>query len=80
MNIVAPNSWYINLSVGHVHHFAYGIFVLAISGYLALIFDGPRAKYLISLLHGFALGLTFDEYWFWIRLSDDDPARWSYDG
>ena len=80
LNIVAPNSWYINLSVGHVHHFAYGIFVLAVSGYLALIFDGPQAKYLISLLHGFALGLTFDEYWFWIRLSDDDPARWSYDG
>lgn len=80
LNTIAPNFWLISLSVGHVHHFAYGIFVLAISGYLALIFDGPRAKYLISLLHGFALGLTFDEYWFWVRLSDDSSARWSYDG
>lgn len=63
-----------------VHHFVYGIFVLATSGYLALVFDGPRAKYLISLLHGFALGLTFDEFWFWLKLSDDDISRWSYDG
>lgn len=63
-----------------VHHFAYGFFVLAASGYLALIFNGSRAKYLISLLHGFGLGLAFDEFGIWLRLSDDDPARWSYDG
>lgn len=80
INIIAPNFWLINLAVGHVHHFAYGIFILAVSGYLALIFDGPRGKYLIALLHGFGLGLTFDEYWFWIKLSEDELARWNYDG
>jgi hypothetical protein len=63
-----------------VHHYAYGFFVLAASGYLALVFSGPRAKYLISLLHGFGLGLSFDEFGIWLRLNDDDPARWSYDG
>lgn len=63
-----------------IHHFVWGIFVLAISGYLALIFNGPRAKYLISLLHGFGLGLAFDEFAFWLKLTDDDPARWNYDG
>lgn len=63
-----------------IHHFVYGFFVLAISGYLALVFYGPRAKFLIALLHGFGLGLSFDEFAFWIRLTDDDPARWSYDG
>ena len=63
-----------------VHHYTWGIFVLAVSGYLALVFDGPRAKYLISLLHGFGLGLAFDEFAFWLRLTDDDPARWSFDG
>src|SRR3989344_1859360 len=63
-----------------VHHFVYGFFVLAISGYLALIYNGPRAKYLISLLHGLGLGLSFDEFAFWIKLTDEDPARWSYDG
>ena len=64
----------------HVHHFAYGFFILAISGYLALIHNGPRAKFLIALLHGFGLGLAFDEFGIWLRLKDDDPTRWSYDG
>ena len=63
-----------------VHHFAYGFFILAISGYLALIHNGPRAKFLISLFHGFGLGLAFDEFGIWLNLSADDPARWSYDG
>ena len=64
----------------HVHHFAYGFFVLAAAGYLALVFSGPRAKYLLALLHGFGLGLSFDEYGIWLHLNDGDPARWSYDG
>jgi len=76
---VAPNL-YIPWFGIRVHHFAYGFFILAIAGYLALVFSGPRAKYLISLLHGFGLGLAFDEFGIWLRLSDDDPARWSYDG
>ena len=79
-NMLAPDFYLIGLAVGHVHHFAYGIFVLAVSGYLALIFRGPKAKYLISLLHGFGLGLTFDEYWFWITLTPNELDRWSYDG
>jgi len=63
-----------------VHHFTWGIFVLAVSGYLALVFDRARAKYFISLLYGFGLGLAFDEFAFWLKLTDDDPARWNYDG
>jgi hypothetical protein len=63
-----------------IHHYTYGFYVLAVSGYLALVFSGPRAKYLISLLHGFGLGMAFDEYGIWLRLTADDPARWSYDG
>ncbi|GEM_PF-6392925 len=64
----------------HIHHFAYGIFVLAIAGYLALVFNSPRAKYLIALLFGFGLGLAFDEFLMWFKLRDDAPTRWSYDG
>ncbi|MEK7537073.1 MAG: hypothetical protein AAB584_01345 [Patescibacteria group bacterium] len=63
-----------------VHHFAYGFFVLAASGYLALIFDNARAKYFISLLHGLGLGLALDEFGMWLRLRDDEPVRWGYDG
>jgi hypothetical protein len=63
-----------------VHHFAYGFFILAAAGYLALIFSGPRAKFLIALLFGFGLGLTFDEFAMWLKLREDDIARWEYDG
>ena len=63
-----------------VHHYADGFFILAASGYLALIFNGYRAKYFISLFYGLGLGLAFDEYGIWLRLNDGEPARWSYDG
>lgn len=74
--------WLYLLDVGgqRVHHFAYGILVLAAAGYLALTFSSSRAKYLISLFYGFGLGLAFDEFGMWLRLRDDDPIRWSYDG
>mgnify|MGYP001605639120 CR=1 FL=1 len=64
----------------HVHHFTYGFFILATAGYLALVFSGPRAKFLIALLQGFGLGLAFDEFGMWLRLDAGDPARFSYDG
>ncbi len=64
----------------HVHHFTYGVFIMAAAGYLALIFNGPRAKYLIALLLGMGLGLAFDEFGMWLKLRDDDLTRWSYDG
>jgi len=76
---IAPN-FFIPFSGIHVHHFAYGFFVLAAAGYLALVFSGPRAKYLIALLHGFGLGLSFDEFGIWLHLKDGAPERWSYDG
>lgn len=73
--------YYVQWAPGlHVHHFAYGFGVLAVSGYLALIFSGPRAKFLISLLYGIGLGLAFDEFAMWIHLREDDVARWQYDG
>lgn len=72
---------YIVVSPGvHIHHFTYGFFILAISGYLALIHRGPRASYLIALFHGAGLGLSFDEFGMWLRLQDDGIVRWSYDG
>lgn len=77
---LAPNL-FLELSSGlHVHHFTYGFFILAVAGYMALVFNGPRAKYLIALLFGMGLGLAFDEFGMWLRLRDDDPVRWSYDG
>lgn len=64
----------------HVHHFTYGVFIMAVAGYLALVFNGPRAKFAIALLLGLGLGLAFDEFGMWLKLRDDNLTRWSYDG
>ena len=64
----------------HVHHFTYGIIIMAASGYLALVSHSGRHKYLVALLHGMGLGLAFDEFGIWLRLSDNSAARFSYDG
>ncbi len=73
--------FYIEWAEGlHVHHFAYGFIVLGISGFLSLVFSGPRAKFWIALLYGTGLGLAFDEFAMWIKLRDDEIARWEYDG
>ena len=79
-NYVSSNFYWQPSPGLHVHHYIYGFFILAISGYLALIHNGPRGTYLISLLHGFGLGLALDEFGMWLRLRDDDIARWNYDG
>lgn len=82
-NYLLPDLYIPLSSSFHVHHFAYGFFILAVSGYLSLVHDGPRAKYLISWLYGFGLGLAMDEFSLWLKstnLLPDDPARWSYDG
>ena len=64
----------------HIHHFVYGIILLSACCYLALVNNGPKSKYLIALLYGIGLGLVFDEFQMWLLLSDNDSARWSYDG
>lgn len=64
----------------HIHHFTYGFFILAASGYLALVHHGPRANYWISWLFGAGLGLAMDELGMWLKFRDDDITRWNYDG
>ncbi len=72
---------YLELSPGlHVHHFTYGFFILFIAGFLGLVAKEARAKFWIAMLLGFGFGLAMDEFGMWLRLSDDEPVRWSYDG
>lgn len=64
----------------HVHHFTYGVFILFLTGYLALVTKSARAKFWLALLHGLGLGLAMDEFGMWLKLRDDEIVRWSYDG
>lgn len=73
-------SAHVELGTVHLHHFTFGIFALAIAGYGALVFTGPRAPFFIALLYGFGIGLTFDEFDMWLNLSDSLDFRWSDHG
>ena len=56
------------------------MFILFAAGFLALVVRQARTKFWVAMLHGFGLGLAMDEFGMWLRLRDDDIARWSYDG
>ena len=64
----------------HIHHYVYGIFILAIAGYLAMIFKGPRATSWIALLYGLGIGLTFDEFGMWLSPPFQRGTRWNTGG
>src|SRR5262245_55262134 len=73
--------FHLNLYPGvRVHHYVYGIFLLTIAGYLALLFKGPRATAWIACMYGLGVGLTFDEFGFWINLNGGRGVRWHTGG
>ncbi len=80
INHMWPNLYFQATPTLHIHHFTYGFFLLAVACFLALLYSGPRAKFWVSLLYGVGLGFAFDEFAMWLRLDDDDPVRWNYDG
>jgi len=55
----------------HIHHFVYGIFFLALSGFLSTIFPHRINKNFIAILYGIGLGLVVDEFGVWLKL---DPT------
>jgi energy-converting hydrogenase Eha subunit G len=66
----------------HVHHFTYGVFILAGVGLYAIIKRPEvhrRAYRTMTMIYGVGLALTFDEFGMWIRLEDDYWVRQSYD-
>ncbi len=62
-----PPLFHVHLAGAHIHHYVFGIFILTIAGYLALVFKGPRATFGIALLYGLGVGLTYDEFGIWIN-------------
>ncbi len=71
--------WYLFMGQTHVHHLNYGIFLLSISGYLSLVFNGNKITKWLGIIYGVGLGLTFDEFAIWFHLNDNYYARLSYE-
>jgi hypothetical protein len=79
ISLIAPG-FHSTVEGVHVHHYVYGIFILTAAGYLALTFKGARATFWIALLYGLGVGLTFDEFGFWINPVFQRGVRWNSNG
>jgi hypothetical protein len=68
------------LQVGgsHVHHFVYGLALIAIIGYLALAYP-KRWQRPLSFVYGIGLALVADEAGIWVRLNSYYYGKLSYD-
>jgi hypothetical protein len=73
-------AFHYNIGGIHIHHYTYGIFMLTVAGYFALVLKGPRATFWIALLYGWGAGFTFDEMGMWLNSSIDQSARWEKAG
>ena len=62
----------------HVHHFTYGIVVLAVVGFVSLVWQQPSRRAL-AFFYGAGLALAFDEFGMWVRLADNYDIRASQD-
>lgn len=63
----------------HIHHLNYGIFIMAVAGFCALVSQREKDRLKLGVLYGIGLGLTFDEFGMWLRLEDEYWTRLSYD-
>ena len=55
----------------HVHQFTYGIIVLAIMGFVAIVSGEHPYRPWIAIGYGVGLALSFDEFGMWVRLTDN---------
>lgn len=54
----------------HVHHLTYGIIVLAVTGFVSLVWPSvPRRT--IAAVYGIGLALAFDEFGMWLHLTSN---------
>lgn len=79
---LVPDSLTENIRGVHVHHFAWGILLNTVIGYLCFVLPRhyfEKWKTTLAVFFGFGMGLTFDEFGMWLRLADDYWLRNSYD-
>jgi hypothetical protein len=59
---------YLRVHHVHVHHFTYGIMVLAVVGFISLVMTVPSR--VLAVFYGAGLALSFDEFGMWVHLTD----------
>jgi len=66
----------------HIHHLSYGVVILAVLGFLAIVYPKfvEKWSHTASILYGVGLSLIVDETALWLSLEDDYYHRLSYDG
>src|SRR5439155_8184648 len=79
-SLVLPGVHWEPVTGMHIHHYVYGIFILVVAGYLALIFKSDRATAWIALLYGLGVGLTFDEFGMWLTPPFVIGVQWNMTG
>lgn len=73
------SNWNQNIRGVHVHHFAFGIILLSVTGYFSLIFRGKKSQHILAVFYGIGLALSYDEFGMWLNLEDNYWIRQSYD-
>lgn len=63
-----------------IHHLNFGIFILAVAGYLALVKEKEDSRLKIAKIYGIGLALAFDEFGMWLHLENNYWLRQSFDG
>ena len=54
----------------HIHHFVWGILILLLVGFFALVLDQARWHPWLAIPFGFAAALVLDEFALWLNLAD----------
>jgi hypothetical protein len=54
----------------HIHHFVWGILLILIVGFLALVLDRPAWHPRLAIFFGIGAALTLDEFALWLNLRD----------
>ncbi|MBI4999811.1 hypothetical protein HZB97_03520 [Candidatus Gottesmanbacteria bacterium] len=79
---LVPPSLTRNIRGVHIHHFAWGILLDSLVGYLSLVLPKHYLeswKLKLASFFGIGLALTFDEFGMWLMLEDEYWVRQSYD-
>lgn len=63
----------------HVHHFTWGILILAVTGFWAICDPSGRMRYILAMVWGSGVAFVLDEFYPWLHLNDAAELFSRYD-